>query len=233
MNLRLLRERLEEAMKGAQWRMLTDAEIRDEWKWEYSLEMLFDTKRDHMGPYAADGEALIKYVKSAKVRDVTHDVIKDIYQADSLAELIQRHKHMGKDIQGIKDAMDAGKSLPYPLVLKKSNGELEALGGRHRITVARLFGYGVKALILDEDEIRAQTKERMKEAFLDGSLIKAGQDDPHWKARRKEIVKWVEAGAHGKPPRLTHWTEAEGVRLFAWFVTGRNFDTSTGWSDDD
>jgi hypothetical protein len=73
---------------------------------------------------------------------------------------------------------------------------------------------------------------RFKEAFLDGRYVKAAQKDPHWRERRKAVVKWVEAGAHGDPPPLMHWAEAEGVRMFAWHLTGKKFDNKH-WVGDD
>jgi hypothetical protein len=231
MTMRRLLQRLEEATKPAKWRMLTDAEIKDELKMEYGLLILFDSNQHHMDQVPEDYEAATKYLKAAPIRDVTNATVTDTYHVDSLDTLIQRHKHMGKDIQGIKDAMDAGRPLPYPIVLQKADGTLKAIGGRHRMAIVELFDYGVKALILNEAEIKAQTIARMTAAFLDGRYIKAGQKDPDWQARRRAIVKWVEAGANGPPPRMTHWTEAEGVRMFAWFVTGKKFDKARDWFD--
>jgi hypothetical protein len=152
------------------WAYPTDAEILNELQSEYFIESLVISKQ---WPKLADFERAVKELKKiGYVKELDPKKLKGKHVWDSYADLCATVKRfmLPKDPESMLEAIQQGKSLPMPIVVKRLDGSLEILGGATRSGIALLAGQKIKSLIIDEHKanlIKAQHIEEDAEELAD------------------------------------------------------------------
>jgi hypothetical protein len=106
-------------------------------------------------------DAFLKMVDHADIITLKGEeilAIKDIpaRKGSSLEDVGKIVKSYGgpKDWENIVDRVKNGKDMPMPIIEKKENGELQAMGGRTRLSAAALLDVPCEIIVLDTKSIK-------------------------------------------------------------------------------
>ena len=79
-------------------------------------------------------------------------------------DLVKTVKSFGgpKDPDSMLEAINSGKSLPMPIVVKNRNGDLHIAGGATRSGIANLAGQTITALVIDEKKANELMADRLE-----------------------------------------------------------------------
>lgn len=138
------------------WVMPTDAELLNEIKTEYPLEKLFiwetwPKEEDYL-------QAVQELKRIAKPEQLDPMALDGRHLWRSYADLKATVTRFGgpKDPDSMVEAINAGRPLPMPIVLRHANGQMEVAGGNTRSGIAALAGQPIAALVVDEAKASQQ-----------------------------------------------------------------------------
>lgn len=162
------------ASPSCSWNPLTVDQWRAEWRSEPDLRRTFDALNSSLldspnDPYntTRQFEFMIRSIpRISNIRRFDMTGLDAPYPANSLDELDFEVSSFGKDVFSIASMMNGGE-LPCPVLLDDF-GTIVVLGGRTRISVAKLIGCPVSALIISRELLNKVMLNFIKETFLQG-----------------------------------------------------------------
>jgi len=156
------------------WSYPTDSELLNEIQSEYDIEKLFVTETWPKEVHYRQAVTDLKMVTKAEELDPKK--LKGRHLWKSYDDLVQTVKSFGgpKNPEKMLEAIEAGKPLPMPIVVKRVTGDIEVVGGNTRSGIAALADQMITALIIDEktakekmaDKLEKEAEEYAKEENL-------------------------------------------------------------------
>ena len=157
------------------WSYPTDSELLNEVQSEYDIEKLFVTETWPKEIHYRQAVTDLKMI--AKAEELDPKKLKGRHLWKSYDDLVKTVKSFGgpKNPEKMLEAIEAGKPLPMPIVVKKTTGDIEVVGGNTRSGVAALADQMITALVIDEktakdkmaDKLEKEAEEYAKEENLE------------------------------------------------------------------
>jgi hypothetical protein len=142
------------------WSYPTDKELFNEIQTEHDIEKLLV---EEMWPTKSHYQSAVDELKKvAAPEDLDPKKLKGRHIWNSYEDLVKTVKSFGgpKDPDSMLEAINSGKPLPMPIVIRKRNGELHVAGGATRSGIANLAGQKITALVIDEKKANERMADR-------------------------------------------------------------------------
>jgi len=132
------------------WRPLTDAEIKQEYEWEYPkvepvFGDIFPTVEDFVA--AAKKGTVVSLSEAADQRIAYRSRVGDL---EELKDLVSGYR-FPRDVDRIVDGFENDSPIPYPIVLEKK-GRRRIMSGNTRLDTAFIMGVAPKVLVVQVPE---------------------------------------------------------------------------------
>jgi hypothetical protein len=110
-------------------------------------------------------EAVEDLKKVAEPEELDPKQLKGRHIWKTYENLVKTVKSFGgpKNPDSMIEAINSGKPLPMPIVIRKRNGEMQVAGGATRSGIANLAGQKITALVIDEKKANEMMADRLEE----------------------------------------------------------------------
>ena len=184
----------ESAIKGVKWVFPNKKQLEEEWKMEnidgwFFVGYVDEKETNRYKDIFIKNFKKFTTIKILKPKDIEKLSVGrlDYYDVNSIDDLKEFTSHMGKDVNYLVKQFDGG-SLSMP-ILRMKDGKLTTVGGRTRISIARIANVPVKVVIVDHKKmIDFFSHERKKDFINVGYDIFAFMSD----SLRTQIMKYFE-----------------------------------------